>query len=79
MSESQRRRPARSLVGAILRRLALGLAVFSAVVAVIVIARNVLTDWDRIEIEAERARRLAQAVRARRLPAPPTSRTFQVG
>ncbi len=61
MSESQRQRPARSLVGLILRRLVLGLAVFSAVVAAIIIARNVLTDWDRIEIEAERARRLAQA------------------
>jgi hypothetical protein len=49
------------LGGAILRRLVLGLAVFAAVVAAIIVARNLLTDWDRIEIEAERARRLAQA------------------
>jgi len=61
VSESQRQRPARSLVGLILRRLVLGLAVFSVVVAAIIVARNALTDWDRIEIEAERTRRLALA------------------
>ena len=61
MSESQRQRSRRSLTRAILRRLALGLAVFSGIVAAIIVARNLLTDWDRVEIEAERMRRLAQA------------------
>ena len=61
MSEDPRRRSARSLGNTILRRLVLGLAVFSAVAAAIIVARNALTDWDRIEIEAERARRLALA------------------
>jgi murein L,D-transpeptidase YafK len=48
-------------MGVMLRRLAWGLAAFAAVVAAIIVARNALTDWDGIEIEAERARRLAQA------------------
>lgn len=61
MSESQRQRSRRSLTRAILRRLALGLAVFSGIVAAIIVARNLLTDWDGLEIEAERMRRLAQA------------------
>ncbi len=61
MSESQRQRSRRSLTRAILRRLALGLAVFSGIVAAIIVGRNLLTDWDGLEIEAERMRRLAQA------------------
>jgi murein L,D-transpeptidase YafK len=61
VSESQRQRSRRPLTRAILRRLALGLAVFSGIVAAIIVARNLLTDWDSLEIEAERMRRLAQA------------------
>ena len=48
------------------RRLCLGLVVFAAVAAAVLLARDVLFDWDGIEIEAERSRRVAQA--ASRLP-----------
>ena len=61
MSATPRQRPRRSLGSTILRRLVLGLTVFSAVAAAIIVARNLLTDWDRIEIETERISRLAQA------------------
>jgi murein L,D-transpeptidase YafK len=45
----------------ILRQALLGTLVFAAVVAAIVLARHLLTDWDALEIETERVRRLAQA------------------
>ena len=52
------------------RRLCLGLVVFAAVAAAVLLARDVLFDWDGIGIEAERSRRVAQA--ALRLPLPGT-------
>jgi murein L,D-transpeptidase YafK len=46
----------------ILRQALLGAVVFAIVAAAaIVLARHLLTDWDALEIEAERMRRLAQA------------------
>jgi murein L,D-transpeptidase YafK len=56
VSDRQPQRPARGL-----RRLWLGLAVLFAAVAAILFLRDAWVDWDRIEIEAERSRRLAQA------------------
>ena len=61
MSDTRPRRPARALMPAIHRRLWLGLIVFSAAVAGVIVIRDVLIDWDGIAIEAERSRRLAQA------------------
>ncbi len=66
MSDRQPQRPVWRLRAAAHRRLWLGLAVFAAAVAAILFMRDALVDWDRIEIEAERSRRLAQA--AMRLP-----------
>ncbi len=57
MSAPRRPRP---LLGSLARKLVIGLIVFAGVAAAIVLARDVLFDWDRIEIEAERSRRLAQ-------------------
>jgi murein L,D-transpeptidase YafK len=59
-------RLARRLGAVAHRRLWVGLAVFAAAVAAILFIRDAWVDWDRIEIEAERSRRLAQA--AMRLP-----------
>ena len=65
-----RQRPARRLAALAWRRLWLGLAVVAAVAAALVLGHDTLVDRDGIEIEAERARRLAQA--ALRLPMPGT-------
>ena len=70
MSDRPPQRPVRRLRAAAHRRLWLGLAVFVAAVAAVLFIRDALIDWDRIEIEAERSRRLAQA--ALRLPLPGT-------
>jgi murein L,D-transpeptidase YafK len=48
------------------RRLWLGLVVLAAVIAALLLSRDLLFDWDGMEIAAERSRRLAQA--ALRLP-----------
>lgn len=55
------RRPRRPLWVAALRRLGLGLIVFSAAVAALLLARERLVDREQAEIEAERSARLAQA------------------
>lgn len=52
------------------RRLWLGLVVFAAAATAVLLARDVLFDWDGLEIESQRTRRLAQA--ALRLPLPGT-------
>jgi murein L,D-transpeptidase YafK len=52
------------------RWLWLGLALLAALVAALLLGRDWLFDWDGIEIEAERSRRLAQV--ALRLPLPGT-------
>jgi murein L,D-transpeptidase YafK len=70
VSDSQRQRPAWRWRTVAWRRLWLGLAVFAAVAVAVLLGRDVLFDWDRIEIEAERSRRLAEA--ALRLPLPGT-------
>ena len=46
----------------ILRQALLGAAMFAIVVTAIVVGRNYLTDWDALEIEAERTRRLALSI-----------------
>ena len=51
----------RSLLASLTRKLVIGLIVFAGAAAAIVLGRDVLFDWDRIEIEAERSRRLAQS------------------
>ena len=66
MSDRPPQRPVRRLWAVAHRRLWLGIAVFAAAVAAVLFLRDVLIDWDRIAIEAERSRRLAQA--ALRLP-----------
>ena len=72
MSDSQRQRPARRLRAVTRRRLWLGLAVLAAVVAgVVLLSRDLLFDWDGIEIEAERSRRTAQAALRQPLPGTP--------
>jgi murein L,D-transpeptidase YafK len=43
----------------VLRQALLGALVLAIVVSAILVARNLLTDWDALEIEAERTRRLA--------------------
>ena len=58
-------------MAAIRRRLWLGLAVFSAVVAAVIVFRTVLIDWDSMAIEAERSRRLALATTGTPLPGTP--------
>lgn len=58
-------------MAAIRRRLWLGLAVFSAVVAAVIVFRTVLIDWDSMAIEAERSRRLALATAGTPLPGTP--------
>jgi murein L,D-transpeptidase YafK len=58
-------------MAAIRRRLWLGLVVFTAAAATIIIARDVLTDWDGMAIEAERSRRLALATAGAPLPGTP--------
>jgi murein L,D-transpeptidase YafK len=55
-------RPARATGHRILRQALLGALAFAIVVSAIIVARNFLTDWDALEIEAERARRLALSV-----------------
>jgi murein L,D-transpeptidase YafK len=54
-----------------LRRLWLGLAVVAAVAAALLLGRDWLVDRDGVEIEAERARRLAQAALRQPLPGTP--------
>jgi len=66
VSDRPPQRSVRRLRAVAHRRLWLGIAVFAAAVASVLFLRDALIDWDRIEIEAERSRRLAQA--ALRLP-----------
>jgi murein L,D-transpeptidase YafK len=65
-----RQRPARGLVILALRRLWFGLAVLAVVAAALLLSHDWLFDRDGVEIEAQRARRLAQT--ALRLPLPDT-------
>lgn len=58
-------------VGSLFRRLLLGLALFAVAVAAIVLGRDVVLDWDRIHIEAERSRRLSQFALGLALPGTP--------
>jgi murein L,D-transpeptidase YafK len=71
VSDRERARPARRVLGFVYRRLLLGLVVFLGAAAGILLGRDVLLDWDRIEIEAERSRRLAQAALGAALPGTP--------
>jgi murein L,D-transpeptidase YafK len=48
-------------MAAMARKLLLGILVFCAGLALFLLSQGVLFDWDRIEIEAERSRRFAQA------------------
>jgi murein L,D-transpeptidase YafK len=54
-----------------IRRLWLGALVFAAVATALILARDVLLDWDRIVIEAERSQRRALAAAGRQLPGTP--------
>ena len=72
MSHGQpQRRPVRPLLVVARRRLWVGLAVVATVVASLLLIRDGLFDWDGIEIEAERSRRLALAASRQPLPGTP--------
>lgn len=58
-------------MAALRRKFWLGLVVFAGAVAALLLGREVLLDWDRIDIEAERSRRLAQATLGVALPGTP--------
>jgi murein L,D-transpeptidase YafK len=64
-------RPVPRLSALALRRLWVGLAVFAAAVAVVLVGRDILLDPDRMAIEAERARRLGLAALQQPLPGTP--------
>jgi murein L,D-transpeptidase YafK len=53
------------------RKVWLALAVLAAVVCFVLLNRDVTLDWDRLQIEAERMRRLAYAARGAPLPGTP--------
>lgn len=71
MSRPDRQRPRRWSLAVLARKFWLGLALFVAFVAVVLLTRDVMRDWDRIQIEAQRARRLAYAVQGKPLPGTP--------
>ena len=72
MSHAQpQRRPVRPLLVVARRRLWVGLAVVAAVVGAFLLIRDELFDWDGIEVEAERSRRLALAASRQPLPGTP--------
>ena len=78
MSLGQPRRPAlRPMMVLARRRLWLGLAVFATAVVALLLGRDVLFDWDSLGIEAERARRLAQAASRQPLPGTPDLQNLQ--
>jgi murein L,D-transpeptidase YafK len=71
VSDRPQPRSLRSLRKLILRRLLLGLLVFSAVAAAVLLATDALIDWEGIAIDAERSRRLHQAKLGQPLPGTP--------
>ena len=71
MSERKERRPARRASTLLHRQLWLGVVVFSAAAAALMAWQRALLDRDRIEIEAERSYRLAQAALGATLPGTP--------
>ena len=71
MIERDERRPARRAFTLLHRRFWLGLVVFSAAVAAFIAWQQALLDRDRVEIEAERSYRLAQAALGVALPGTP--------
>ena len=66
----------RGLRAKVARRLVLGLVVLAAAVAAVLIVRDRLIDWDRLAVEAERARRLSLAASAAALPGTPDLANF---
>jgi murein L,D-transpeptidase YafK len=71
VSESKERRPARRAITLLHRQFWAGLVVFSVAVAALFGWHQALVDRDRIEIEAERSYRLAQAALGVALPGTP--------
>jgi len=71
VSAPGRPRSTRAVLATLPRKLAIGLIVFAGAVAAFLLGRDVLFDWDRIEIEAERSRRLAQVTLGAVLPGTP--------
>ncbi len=71
MSRPERQRPRRRPVAPLARKVCLGLALFVVCVAGILLTRDVMHDWDRLQIEAQKARRLAYAMQGRPLPGTP--------
>jgi len=60
----------------LVRKVWLALAVLVACITVLLLNRDVMLDWDRIQINAERARRLAYAAGGVPLPGTPDLRDF---
>jgi murein L,D-transpeptidase YafK len=71
VSERDGQRPRRRLLGRLTRKAWIGLVLLIAGVAIVLLNRDVMLDWDRIQIEAQRARRLAYAMQGRPLPGTP--------
>ena len=67
----QPQRPRRRLKGSLVWRAWLAVAVLMIAIAAVLLSRDVMRDWDRLQIDAERARRLAYSVRGVPLPGTP--------
>ena len=67
----QPQRPRRRLKGSLVWRAWLAAAVLMIGIAAVLLSRDVMRDWDRLQIDAERARRLAYSVRGVPLPGTP--------
>lgn len=73
---ARKRRPHGRSRAVLLLKLCLGVAVFVAGVAVYLLNRDVMRDWDQIQIDTQRSRRLAYAVKGVPLPGTPNLDDF---